>query len=155
MIGICTRWDYEKSVGWAQHADNRNARTFVHATQIPEDNLGRRYLIVGEKIKFDIGFNGGDTRTMAVNVELLSPRQDDDPAEYWEEGYVERLKGPYGAIIKRPPGGWIFLHRDNAVTRIAFEEFQVWRYRVAPPQNFAVGLNWNAVDAELLGTLND
>jgi len=158
MTGRCTRWDFDRSIGWIKFGDDmrkgHGAAIFVHFSQITEDNLGRRYLLPGDSLEFDIGFAEGDTRPTAVNVRLMNPRPEEDPAKYWEEGFVERITcHGCAAIVRRPCGGWLFLHRDNAKTRIGFAKEQVWRYRVAPPQTLYV--NWQAIDAEFLGMLDE
>ena len=154
MLGRCTKWDYEKSVGWLMYRDSTGdgAGLFVHFSEIPEDGLGRRYLLVGEDVEFEIAV-GSDSRPCAKHVIPIKPRNEEDPDEYWEEGFVEQLKLSYGAVLRRPAGGWIFLHKQDAKTRVPFAKEQVWRYRVAPPVRS--GVNWQAVDAELLGMLDE
>jgi cold shock CspA family protein len=112
---------------------------FVHATQMPADDVGRRYLVSGEEVSFTVGQHNG--RSVATNVELLQPRATEDLAGYYEEGQVSKVghRGEFCYVL-RPFGGCVMLHwKDvkNAQSKceygIKFFVGQEWRYEIAPP----------------------
>lgn len=151
MIGVCGNWRWERASGGILYGAGRHAAIFVHFSEVEEDNLGRQYLMPGEKVEFEIGFLEGRTHPCAKNVRVLSQRETEDPDRYWEEGIVHKTVKTFGACIHRPCGGWVFLHKRAAKSKQAFAIGQVWRYQVEPPRDPTTGLNWVAVNAEFLG----
>jgi cold shock CspA family protein len=128
-------------------------RIFCHATQMPIDEVGRRYLLPDEKVTFELGKHNG--RTVASKVELCTPHEPVDIHSYLEEGQVQSVRANGGyAFISRPFGGvvmlnWRNVHRSCENRRgIDFFPGQQWRYRIAPPINGIDTLAWLAVDAE-------
>lgn len=126
---------------------------FCHASAMPVDEAGRRYLMLGEKISFDLDKHNG--RTVAVNVELLNPREPVDLDSYCEEGTVHnvRNRGEY-CFILRPFGGVAMLHWQNVRSckskcqyGVKFEYGQMWRYAIEPPLDGDEQRAWRAVDA--------
>jgi cold shock CspA family protein len=145
---------------------------FVHATEIPCDDIGRRFLLPGEAVEFDVGEHQG--RTCAKNVELITPRAlDYDPKTYFEEGDVVKVhvprvevddfdegecprKIPHGqwCYVLRPFGGSAYLHWRNVKSfqtswekGVKFYVGQRWRYAIRPPYSGKENDAWAAVDA--------
>jgi cold shock CspA family protein len=76
---------------------------FVHASQMPCDDLGRRYLLPNEEVSFVVGTH--NNRPCAMAVELLTPRAMATENEY-EEGSVCKIgrRGEY-CFVLRPYDG--------------------------------------------------
>lgn len=126
---------------------------FCHASEMPPDEVGRRYLLPGEKVSFELGqYNG---RKRAVNVSLCVPREPVDLDTYYEEGEVKhvRSRGEY-AFVLRPFGGAVMLHWHNVQSaqsydngHVKFFPGQQWRYAIAPPLDGDPDNAWLAVNA--------
>jgi cold shock CspA family protein len=128
---------------------------FLHASEMPCDDVGRRYVLPDEEVTFEIGEH--QARPCAKAVELVHPRPPADLNGYYEEGRVHKVgrqrdigersdpdfrPGIAGewCFVHRPFGGVAYLHwRDvkSAQSRcshgISFYVGQLWRYEIKPP----------------------
>jgi len=149
MYGTVKNWDFVKGMGGISFDDGKGI--FAHFSAVEEDDIGRKYLLPGESVYFEMGRHGQHSSPCAVNIRVLSLRDPENLDTYVEEDVIKHLKGTvrvWSADVMRPAGGWVFLHRDHAKgQRMAVG--QLWRYHLKPP--LAPGLNWCAVDAELIG----
>ncbi len=136
MKGVVT----QANVGYAFIA-SPGEDFFAHVSEVPTDEVGRRYLATGERIEFDAQQTGKAYRC-AVNVRILSPREPVDPDSYVEEGTVDKVSrhGDF-CFVLRPHGGVAMLHADSVREveskyddgRPYFFKGQVWSYRLTPP----------------------
>jgi cold shock CspA family protein len=136
---------------------------FCHATQMPVDELGRKYLVPGEAVTFEIG--KGPKGPMAVNVQLATPREKPDLLGYFEEGAVSKTTAHgYAAFVLRPFGGAAFLHWENVKHcftkkengHVWFYPGQRWRFEIASPIGTRADEPWLAKYAvELEGDGHD
>lgn len=150
---------------------NRGPNIFCHASEMPCDDIGRRYLLPDEMVTFDIGDHQG--RTVAKNVELVHPRPVADLKGYFEEGCVHKVgrqRAPEGdaeedSVFQRPIiGEWCFVHRpfggvgylhwqnvkssqSSCNNRISFFVGQLWRYEIKPPRNGNDNDAWQCINA--------
>jgi cold shock CspA family protein len=151
MIGTVNNSNF----GYAFISGHDGTLYFAHATQMPEDEIGRHFLLSGEAVTFDTAPPRNGTRTaLAVNVQLVVPREKVDLSGYFEEGEVSKVGFGY-AFVLRPFGGVAFLHWENvkhyfgqsAKTRVRFCKGQKWRFEVASPRGTRQDEPWLAVNA--------
>lgn len=117
---------------------------FCHISQMPMDEVGRRYLCPREEVEFEIG-EGRGGKSCAVDVELVVAREPVAIDDYWEDGQVGAVRSGY-AFVKRPYGGLAFLHKANVQQgSINFVVGQWWRYKVECPVN--PEQSWLAMEA--------
>jgi cold shock CspA family protein len=139
MVGIVLR----SHLGYAFIKCESGEVIFAHAAQMQTDEVGRRYLIAGEQVEFEIRKNDkpGRHEHVAANIRILSPREP-APADYSEEGTVDKVSrnGDF-CFVLRPYGGVAMLHRD-AVRQYEsksedgspyFFREQVWSFSISPP----------------------
>ena len=127
---------------------------FCHASEMPCDEIGRRYLVPGEGVVFEPSTHNGNA--VAKNVQLTTARATEDLNGHFEEGAVSKV-GPRGeyCFVLRPFGGACFLHWENVqhffstteLGRVRFYRGQQWRWQVAPPRGTREGEPWLAVSA--------
>jgi hypothetical protein len=132
-------------------AECQAGRVFVGFHNVPADEVGRKYLLAGEEIEFELVPNAARGRIQsAENVRILTPREPVDIHTYREAGTITQV-GPYGdyGFVKREfhcASAFAFLHYKQQMPgspRLAVG--QVYEYGVAPP---APGKNtWKAVGA--------
>jgi cold shock CspA family protein len=150
------------TVTYAIARSEEGNRVFVRGPEIPADEVGRRFLVRGERIEFDLGMRPGsnrEPREQAVNVKLLSPRAPVNPDTHTEEGAVQSVsrKGDFCFIARPDCGDNVFLHIDNVdQCESKYEDGtpyffvgQVWAYRVTPPLSDKQK-GWLAVNAKEL-----
>lgn len=90
-------------------------RYFASAKLIVEDSVGRRFLIEGEEIEFDVEpDNKHSGELMAVSIKRLNCEQ---PAKetYHELVSITRWDGVVGFAL-RPSGDYLFIHKNEIVT---------------------------------------
>ena len=146
--GWVVSWDDLKNYGVV--SDHEHCRKFVAVgSEVQPDKIGRRYLVPGEDVLFSVGI--GDRKAdRALNVRPISrPLLETYPADYTEECAVESYDQERGfGFLKRPLGGYLFLHRSNIVT-IGEETLKagslVW-CRPLPQE----GQNWLAGEVQIL-----
>jgi cold shock CspA family protein len=120
------------------------AEYFAPAVQMPFDELGRRYLLPGEEVKF-VPCMGEGRRQQAHDITLVTPRAPHE-GHYVEEGDVCKVggDGEY-AFIRRPFGGVAMLHHRRVVScklrdidnRPMFEPGQWWAFEIVKPKDTA------------------
>jgi cold shock CspA family protein len=127
---------------------------FAHATHMPCDEVGRRYLHSGEQVTFTPATVKG--KPQAHNVQLVNPRPPVVVDGYTEEGEVKNVSagGEY-CFVLRPYGGVALLHRRNVkgCTQLTgfgepvFVEGTRWEFGIAPPRINDDTRPWIAVNA--------
>jgi len=146
--GWVESWDDFKNFGIVR--DNVYSRKFVAVgSEVHPDKIGRRYLVADENILFTPGIHNGK-RDRALNIRVTSrPLLETYPADYAEECSLENYNHDRGfGFLKRPLGGYLFLHRSNIVTegeQSLKPGSLVW-CRPLPQE----GQNWLAVNVQIL-----
>lgn len=128
-----------------------NRKYFCHASQMPIDEVGRRYLLPDEQVSLELTKH--NDRLVAANVELCTPHEPVDLDSYFEDGHVQRIcSGGACAFLLRPFGGAALLkwqnvvsYKSNAHYGVRFAPNQRWRYGIKRPAD--IGRPWLAVDA--------
>lgn len=117
---------------------------FAHATEMPVDELGRRYLLPGEAVTFQPLIRCGNLQACGINlVTLRAPFV----GHYEEEGTVRNVAadGAY-CFVLRPFGGVAMLHhrrvrecnfRDTWTNQPVFEPGQSWAFEIVRPADIA------------------
>ena len=114
--GWVESWDDLKNFGIVR--DHQHCLKYLAVgSEIQPDKIGRRYLVADENIIFTPGIHNG-RRDRALDIRVLSrPLLETYPADYTEECAVENYNQERGfGFLKRPLGGYLFLHRSNIVT---------------------------------------
>jgi hypothetical protein len=122
----------------------------VPFSSVPEDEVGRRYLLPGEEIEFEIS-KAGKWRK-ASTIRILSPREPIDRRIYREIGQIEKMFGhpePRYAFLVREffSNVQIFLGRNEIVSDSsqALRVGDWYEYGVEPPDD--TQRSWQAKDA--------
>ena len=73
MQGYCVFYLPEKGFGFVRTDDAviEDPDIFVHHSQVPARKYGRKYLIKGERVEFDLGERNG--KPQALKVRPLAP----------------------------------------------------------------------------------
>jgi len=129
-----------------QSADGRQYFCSMH--EMPEDEVGRKYLKRGEKISFVAIDTKRGKGAEAASIKLLSDRKL-IYQPYRETGVINSVarKGDF-CYLERPSGPAIFLHIKDCKTRKPLRAGQQWNYAVA--KSTRVAGRWQAIDATLI-----
>jgi hypothetical protein len=129
-----------------------NERFYCEHRFYPEDSVGRKYLLGGEIVSFEISEEGtkGNNRN-AKDVCLISTRRP-PPENYRETSTVVHVSahGNY-CFLDRNQGDNIFLHNKNVAKhsrqpgRVVFELGQIWEFGVE--RTVQQGHGWRAIEA--------
>lgn len=148
MNGIALRWNAERSIGAIRGEDGQSYLALDR--QIEADDIGRQFLIPGERVEFYPTVNPrGGRRPMAAQI--VTP---DRPPVEVDDAYKEEVTiiswnhSSYG-WARRPLGGPLLCHKDEVVTEGAETLGIGSRLWVKPAPPLQPGQAWRAVEIEI------
>jgi hypothetical protein len=120
------------------YVESQEGSILVNCATVPADEAGRRYLLPGDEIEFDIMQDRQSRiKIRATNVRVRTPREPVNLKTYRELGQVQRV-GPYGlyAWLTREFFSIPDIIRLDSKEVKAGEKFVIgdyWEYSLEPP----------------------
>jgi cold shock CspA family protein len=116
-IGRVTEWNAEKNYGVVRVKDHKTI--LVMHNEIPPDNFGRQFLIVGEHMEFTEGRSDTARRSIiAKNIRFLDrDYQEEMPDDYREDVVLRDWYDQRGfGFATRKDGGQLFVHFREVIS---------------------------------------
>lgn len=130
-----------------------DAQVFCGPADMPADSIGRKYLLLGESVSFELGSN--EKGKVAKNIKLLSPRPpvNIDIATHREIGTVLIVhRGDHTCMLKRHGGGLAYLTirdvREFPAGQRSFQLGQIFEYNIKQRCTTDKRNEWLAINAD-------